>query len=57
MPKRIPAAIPDEMFNELFAALPHNRDRALLAFWVSTGVRAEELLGSRQRDAHPGRSS
>lgn len=29
-------------------------DRALLAFWVSNGVRAEELLTCRQRDALPG---
>jgi hypothetical protein len=42
------------MFNALFAALKHDRDRALLAFWVSNGARAEELLTSRQRDALPG---
>lgn len=54
VPKRIPKRIPDEMFNALFAALNHHRDRALLAFWVSTGVRAEELLGSKARDADPG---
>jgi integrase len=45
---------PDEAFNELFAALPSNRDRALVAFWISTGVRAAELLGVRQRDLDPG---
>lgn len=54
IPKRAPRRIPDEMFNALFAALRHNRDRALLAFWVSNGARAEELLTSRQRDALPG---
>ena len=43
-PERVPRAIPDERFNELFAALPSNRDRALLAFWISTGARAQELL-------------
>jgi integrase len=43
-PKRIPRAIPDERFNELFAALASHRDRALLAFWISTGARAQELL-------------
>jgi len=42
--KRIPRAIPDERFNEVFAALPSHRDRALLAFWISTGARAQELL-------------
>ena len=36
VPKRQPRRIPDEMFNALFAALKHNRDRALLAAWVST---------------------
>jgi integrase len=54
IPKRAPRRIPDEMFNALFAALRHNRDRALLAFWVSNAARAEELLTSRQRDALPG---
>jgi len=43
-PKRVPKAIPDERFNEVFAALASNRDRALLAFWISTGARAQELL-------------
>jgi integrase len=52
--KRIPRRIPDERFNEIFAGLNSHRDRALLAFWVSTGARAEELLTSRQRDAVPG---
>ncbi|MEU6557060.1 tyrosine-type recombinase/integrase [Streptomyces sp. NPDC046915] len=54
VPKRAPRRIPDEMFNALFAALRHHRDRALLAFWVSHAARAEELLTSRQRDALPG---
>src|SRR6266571_4137363 len=43
-PRRIPRAIPDEQFNEVFAALASHRDRALLAFWISTGARARELL-------------
>ena len=42
--KRVPRAIPDARFNEVFAALPSHRDRALLAFWISTGARASELL-------------
>ncbi|MFI8886567.1 tyrosine-type recombinase/integrase [Streptomyces sp. NPDC053813] len=54
VPKRIPRRIPEGKFNELFAALKYNRDRALLAFWVSTGARAEELLTARQADANPG---
>jgi hypothetical protein len=31
-----PRCIPDEMFSELFAQLGSHRDRALVAFWVST---------------------
>lgn len=49
LPRRIPRSIPEEWFNELFAALPSHRDRALVAFWISTGVRASELLGIRPR--------
>src|SRR6202011_1964313 len=45
LPKRIPRQIPDEKFNELFAGLGSDRDRALVAFWISTGARASELLG------------
>ncbi|MEU7032755.1 tyrosine-type recombinase/integrase [Streptomyces sp. NPDC046237] len=54
VPWRQPRRIPDGGFNDLFAALRSNRDRALLAFWVSNGARAEELLSSRQRDVLPG---
>ena len=35
--QRKPRRIPDEKFNELFALLSSDRDRALVAFWVSTG--------------------
>ena len=44
VPRRVPRQIPDSVFNELFARLPSHRDRALVAFWVSTGARASELL-------------
>ncbi|MER5757350.1 site-specific integrase [Streptomyces sp. NPDC002088] len=54
VPKRAPRQIPDKMFNALFAALKYTRDRALLAAWVSTGARADELLTSRQHHADPG---
>jgi hypothetical protein len=47
VPARAPRCIPDELFNELFAGLASHRDRALVAFWVSTGARASELLGGR----------
>ena len=49
-----PRHIPDEQFNELFAALSCHRDRALVAFWVSTGARASELLGVNCGDVDPG---
>ncbi len=54
VPGRIPRMIPDDLFNELFARLGGHRDRALVAFWVSTGARAAELLGAAQEDADPG---
>lgn len=54
VPQRIPRGIPDEKFDEIFAALPSDRDRALIAFWVSAGVRASELLGMRVTDVDPG---
>ena len=37
---RIPRSVPDEEFNEIFAALPSHRDRALVAFYVSTRIRS-----------------
>jgi integrase len=52
--RRAPHHIPEEKFNQLFAALGSHRDRALVAFWVSTGARASELLGATCRDADPG---
>ena len=47
-PKPAPRSIPDQAFNDLFAALDCNRDRALIAFYISTGARASELLGVSQ---------
>ncbi|MFJ7258195.1 tyrosine-type recombinase/integrase [Streptomyces sp. NPDC098085] len=51
VPERIPRRITDDKFGEVFAGLRSHGDRALLAFWVSTGARASELLTSSQRDA------
>ncbi len=51
---RLPRCIPDELFNELFAGLGSHRDRALVAFWVSTGARASELLGASGGDVDVG---
>lgn len=55
VPTRIPRSIPDEEFNEIFARLPSHRDRALVAFYVSTGARASELLSTSQGGVDPGR--
>jgi len=55
MAQRVPRSIPDEQFSELFARLGSHRDRALVAFWVSTGARAAELLGAMAADTDPGR--
>jgi len=52
--QRAPRCIPDERFDELFAQLGSHRDRALVAFWVSTGARASELLGATVADVDPG---
>ena len=45
----------DAEFNEIFARLPSHRDRALVAFYVSTGARASELLSATQGGVDPGR--
>lgn len=52
--QRTPRQIPDRRFDELFAQLGSHRDRALVAFWVSTGARASELLGATCTDTDPG---
>jgi site-specific recombinase XerC len=54
VPRRVPRQIPEEMFNRLFARLGSHRDRALVAFWISTGARAAELLGVTASGADPG---
>jgi integrase len=52
---RLPRQIPDEMFTRVFAGLRSDRDRALVAFWVSGGARAAELLGATVGCADPAR--
>jgi site-specific recombinase XerC len=52
--RRTPRRIPDDRFDQIFAGLRCDRDRALVAFWVSTGARASELLGARGGDVDPG---
>ena len=55
VPGRVPRSIPDGEFNEIFAGLPSHRDRALVAFYVSTGARASELLSAPLAGIDPGR--
>lgn len=43
-PPSPPKGLPDHLFDQLFAAMGCDRDRALLAFFVSTGARASEML-------------
>lgn len=50
VPKRRPRAMPDERWNDLFAGLRSNRDRAILALGISNAARASELLGVRGVD-------
>ena len=45
--RRAPHHIPEEKFNQLFAALGSHRDRALVAFWVSIGARARQSYSAR----------
>lgn len=55
VPDRLPRSVTDEDFNEIFARLPSHRDRALVAFYVSTGARASELLAVTNVGVDPGR--
>ncbi|MGH3782753.1 MAG: hypothetical protein ACRDRO_19585 [Pseudonocardiaceae bacterium] len=55
VPSRVPRSVSDEQFNEIFARLGSHRDRALVAFYVSTGARASELLSTTQGGVDPGR--
>ncbi len=54
VPARVPRQIPDKHFDTLFAGLSSHRDRALVAFFCSSGARAAELLGTNCGDVDPG---
>jgi integrase len=54
VPDRVPRSLPDHLFDALFAVMRCDRDRALLAFYVSTGARASELLGVTVDRVDPG---
>jgi integrase len=45
VPRQTPRSLPDMAVDALFEGLGSNRDRALVAFWLSSGIRAGELLG------------
>jgi len=55
VPSRVPRSVSDDEFNEIFAKLPSHRDRALVAFYVSTGAWASELLSATLAGVDPGR--
>ena len=50
VPQGAPRAIPDASWDELFALMGCDRDRALLECYVSSGARASELLGVTLED-------
>jgi integrase len=55
MQRRAPRAIPDDLYQETFAALTSNRDRAMVSLLVSSGARAAELLAMTGGDVDWGR--
>ncbi|MBG6185574.1 hypothetical protein IWX65_003555 [Arthrobacter sp. CAN_A214] len=50
VPRTLPRAIPDSLWDELFLSMNCTRDRALLSLYVSSGARASELLTLRLAD-------
>jgi integrase len=50
LPKQRPRSMPEERWRDLFAAMPSNRDRAILALAISCAARASEILGMRGID-------
>ena len=49
-PRRLPRALSDSLWAELFADVEHDRDRAILCLLVSSAARAQELLDMRGAD-------
>jgi len=56
IPDSSPKALTDEMVDRIFTRLGCHRDRALIAMYLASGVRASELLGMRGRDVDWGNS-
>lgn len=48
--KRLPRAMPDTAYDEFFEVLTSNRDRALIAVYVSSGARPGEVVGMNGED-------
>jgi integrase len=48
--RRLPRAIPNRQYEELFATLTSDRDRAIVSLLVSSGARAAELLAMTGAD-------
>ena len=51
---RLPRAVPDDVIDDVFTSLGCHRDRALVGMFLSSGVRAAEMLGMTVADVHPG---
>lgn len=54
VPRYLPRSIPDAALDELFVRLTCHRDRALIAFYLSSGARASELLTMTNVMVDPG---
>jgi len=50
--ERAPRALSDDLYEEVFASLRTNRDRAIVATAISSGLRASELLSMRRGMLH-----
>jgi integrase len=57
VPKSLPRSLTNAAADALFSALRSHRDRALVAFWLSSGVRASELLSLRHEWIDYGRKT
>ncbi len=55
LPTTVPRGLSDSDFDSLFAAMGNDRDRSLLAFYISTGARASELLAVHEDHVDIGR--
>lgn len=54
LPRLVPRGLSDAQFDDMFKAMRSDRDRAMLAFYISSGVRASELLSMTGDAVDPG---